>query len=320
MRIAASVSLASFFVLCASPARADGPTDARLAQALFEEGRNLMEQKKYADACPKFKESQRLDPGGGTLLNLAACHAAEGKSATALDEYHEALTIALKDSRRDREDIARKNIDKLEREVPRVTVLVPHPVKDIDVKLDTTTLTAAAWGVSTPVDPGPHTVVASAPGYQTVKVHVDVRPAERKVIEVPAAAKEEPKPGAAPTTETYEQGSSGSGEKLIILSKTDPNPVFWTGLTVGLVAGTISAITGVLTITNSFDTDTCSEERQYCSTAEGADAASNARTFGWVSTITLGLSVAGFVVAIIAPSRHLNVRKAGGVQTVGFTF
>src|SRR5262245_52463521 len=38
------------------------------AEALFEVGRDLMKDKKYSEACPKLKESLRLDPAVGTML------------------------------------------------------------------------------------------------------------------------------------------------------------------------------------------------------------------------------------------------------------
>src|SRR5450432_3316906 len=64
------------------------------AEALFEEGRQLMDQKKYEEACKKLEGSQKLDPGAGTLLNLAACYEQNGQTASAWVTYKDAAAAS----------------------------------------------------------------------------------------------------------------------------------------------------------------------------------------------------------------------------------
>jgi hypothetical protein len=190
------LAAASFAVVSSPrPALAIDPQEQQLAQALFEEGRRLMDKKRYAEACPKLAESHRLDPAGGTVLNLAICHEKEGKLATAHVDYNEALALATRDARKDRQQIAREHIASIETVLPRITIAVApaSDVEGLEVRLDGFVMRRAAWGVATPVDPGNHVVEATAPSRVPWSTKLGIEPSQRKTVEVPALV-----PGAAP--------------------------------------------------------------------------------------------------------------------------
>src|ERR1700733_5702276 len=82
-------------------AQTPNPSGKIVAEALFEEGRKLVADGNFADACPKFADSQRLDPSPATLLNLASCYEKQGRSASAWVTYREAASAANAASRPD---------------------------------------------------------------------------------------------------------------------------------------------------------------------------------------------------------------------------
>ena len=69
-------------------------TNKAAADALFNEGKRLMGEGKFAEACPKFKDSQAADPAVGTQLNLARCYKKAGLTASAWSEYRSAAAAA----------------------------------------------------------------------------------------------------------------------------------------------------------------------------------------------------------------------------------
>jgi hypothetical protein len=161
-------------------------SEQMLAQSLFDEGRQLMDRGAYAEACPKLAESQRLDPGGGTLLNLAICHEKEGRLGTAYLEMKAASSQASKDGRKDREKIANEHLATLGLRVPHLAVHVVQEEPNLEVTVDGTPLRKPAWDLLTVVDPGAHVIDASAPGKAPSHQTITLAEAEQRTVTIPA--------------------------------------------------------------------------------------------------------------------------------------
>lgn len=187
--------LAACLALAAAPdrARADdepSPKDIPLADQLFREGKRLLADGLTDEACLKFEESQRLDPSGGTLMNLARCHRLQRKWATAYAEYSDAYGIAKREQREDRMTEARSQLDEIAPLVMRVALVVPADVAALPgftLSRNGVLLSAASWGTVQPVDPGTVVVEASAPGYRPFKSEVVMEEAGASItLTVPA--------------------------------------------------------------------------------------------------------------------------------------
>jgi hypothetical protein len=200
----ASAALAALLILLRPlSARAEPtPADRALATELFNRGRALMAEGRVAEACPAFAESQRLDPGGGTLLNLALCHEREGKLATAWVELDEALAVAEREGQGDRVALARARITAIAPLIPRLTLTVPASVDvpELVVTRDGTRVARVAWGTPMPLDPGAHRVEASAPGFAPWSVTVDIAAGERRALAVGPLVAAAPAPASPPAS------------------------------------------------------------------------------------------------------------------------
>src|SRR5579884_1229259 len=205
-----------------TPAAGPPPGGGKVAaEALFEDGRTLMAEGKYADACPKFADSQRLDPSPGTLLNLANCWEKLGRAATAWATYKEAASAANAAGRKDYVAAAERHADALASKLAHLTVTVASPVDGLVVKRDGVVVGHAEWGTPIPVDTGSHAVEASAPGYKAwvssaevsqdgAQVTVAVPALEPSPSPSPSAAAASAPPAAAPTGPTTAAAVAGA--------------------------------------------------------------------------------------------------------------
>ena len=139
-------------------------TDEAGARVLFAEGRKLADDGRYAEACPKFEASFRLDPGIGTNFNLADCFEHLGRTASAWGRFLDVAAATKAAGQSQREQAARARAAALEPGLARLVVEVSSPVEGLIVERDGVPIGRASWGLALPVDPGAHVLAASAPG------------------------------------------------------------------------------------------------------------------------------------------------------------
>src|SRR5438552_1412384 len=147
------MAISCAWVLLQGAALAQPARDPAGAEKLFSEARKLLDAGIYAEACQKLADSQKLDPGVGTLLNLAQCYEKEGRTATAWATYHEAAAAARANGQMDREKRAARAADGLELNLPKLTLTVPDAAADkgVEVTRNGTPVPQSLWGVSEPV-------------------------------------------------------------------------------------------------------------------------------------------------------------------------
>lgn len=190
----------------ADPPRLQIPVDihqrATAAEALFEQGRRLAGLGRYAEACARFADSERLDHGVGTLLNLADCYEKNGQTASARAGFRAVSTAAVAEHQPDRERIAWEREIALLPALARLSIVPPPRGLPLgsEVYRDGILLHRALWGAPVPVDPGDHAIVVSAPGkvdYATT-VHVPRHAAVTITTRIPALRDRPGPPPSAP--------------------------------------------------------------------------------------------------------------------------
>ncbi len=156
------VALGAAFFLSSGHAGADDTTDA---DALFTQGRDLLERGKFGEACQKLSASERLSPAVGTLLNLGYCWEQLGRFRSAMDAYAEADVLATKIGDAKRAEFARERFAAVQPRVAKLIVRIADPEQSgLEVTRNDVVMPSAEWNVSVPVDPEEFVIRAHAPG------------------------------------------------------------------------------------------------------------------------------------------------------------
>lgn len=174
------------------------PVDAAAARQLFEEARQLVKKGHYADACPKFEQSYRRDPGIGTLYNLADCWEHLGRTASAWAKFRDVADEAARTNQREREQVALKRADALLLQLSKVVVRVESRDEGLQIQRDGVPMAHSDVGRPIPLDPGEHWFEATAPGKRPWRASVKVPPRGNAIEVVVPALGDDTRPSTIP--------------------------------------------------------------------------------------------------------------------------
>lgn len=311
LRLSRSVGLGLAVFTCSGLALGQGtPADKAAAEALFQQGQQLMDEQRLDEACEKFRASQQLDSGLGTMLYLADCYEQSGRTASAWAMFKEAASVAASRGETNREQIARVRADALK---PRLSYIIirsaaPLPA-DATIERDGGIIPSALLGVAIPADPGNLDVRVNAPGFEPVTVSSQVPEATTQPVEITL-------PALNPLA-TAEDASNVSPSQPAASLSTDarqqlpvPKPGLSTEETAGLVLGGVGLVAvGLATVFTVIGSSTHDESLRDCSASdpnscgpkgtqlreEALDELGLATLFGVIGTAALGTGVALYV-------------------------
>jgi hypothetical protein len=306
MRYVVLPLLVATFATWADPLLAQN--ESALAESLFQEGKVLLKNRSYPEACAKFAESQRLDPGSGTLFALATCHELEGKTATAWGEYSETVALATRAGRADRVEAARAKVASLQNILPTVTLRLPAHFGDLPgstVSLNGKLLGKAAWSTKIPIDPGALNVDVFASGKERWQQTYTVTNGSKLDVVVPDLRDAQAPKVAVPTPPLVTEPSIVEPALAPKDGETDiKKPLGYGGIVLGGLSVGAGAVLGGLAISASNEVrDACPNGR--CLAQGDVDRNARAGTFADASTVLIpvGLLLAGVGIALVISSK-----------------
>lgn len=269
------------------------------AEALFIEGRDLLDKQRFAEAADRFNRSQQLDPAVGTLLNLGDAYERMNKTASAWTAYREAVGLAERMSDARRATLARGNAARVEPKLAKLTIeTTSETTPTVVVTRGGTKVDPAVFNIPVPVDPGKQVIEASAPGYARWTSSIDAK--EAKVVTIRIPKLEESKDMVvAPTT------SSGAStrKKAAIGLEIGGGLV----LAAGLVFGGL-ALSRWSTVTDTCPDAKCANQRDLQAQNSDADSATT------LSTISTVVSITGLAALAVGIILHVTDKPASSAN------
>ncbi len=276
------LALAVLIYLWASSARAD----PFAAEALFQEGRRLLDTGDFEAAAEKFLQSEAEDPASGTLMNVALCRERQGRLATAWAYYASAAALARRDGRPDRVAAAEQKLVDLAPRVPHLIIRVERTLPAMEASWGNVRLGPDAFGAALPIDPGTYEVRVSAPDFQSHTTTIVALEGKTVALDVPGLRpiQAKPLPDAAPRLEPAPAGR--------VSPSAPPRTAMWAAAGTAALAAGATAYFGVRSLNAYAEAERACPSHHGCSTV-ALDRRHDAEISAWAANISGAIAAIG---------------------------
>lgn len=294
------------------------------ARTLATEGALAFNEGRFKDAVDLFSRAESLVHAPPHLLFMARAHAKLGQLVKARETYlkivREQLAPNAPQAFRDAQLAAEEERKQIEPKIGRLLIQIEgaQDAKDLSVTVDGQPFATVLLGVPQPMDPGAHTVTATATGYKAQPASVSLKEAEsgsvtlKLEVDPTAAAPAAQDSSAQPAAPISSTGSSapaadtgpGSGPSGLRIGSYAAFGVGAAGVALGTVFVLKSA-------SKRKDADEAAMECNGCrgdspiarKIMQADDDARSAQTMGIVGYVVGGVGVAAGVTLFVLSSK-----------------
>lgn len=239
----------------AALAQGDGAKDKEVARALAERGFELFEQGEAEKAIVSFRMAERRIHSPVHQLFIARAQTKLGRFVEALAVYEEIAREKVPAGSPkpffEAQNDARSELESLRSRTPSIKIdIIGVSPAGAKVTIDGKPVKTEALGVPQRIDPGKHTIVASADGGSPVEKTLTL--AEGSYVQTLQLTLQSGGV-SVPAVIAFSLGGAGliagTATGVVYLGKTDPSPTLGVLSLVGFITGGVGIVTGTLLVT-----------------------------------------------------------------------
>ena len=235
------------------------PEDVATARALGQDGIEALEKKEFAKAADLLRRADALYHVPSLALGLARAHVGLGKLVQAYEMYNrivrEGLPAGMSDLMAQAVEDAKRELPALEARLPTVIITVTGPADPV-VSIDGVAVSQASLGVKRFIDPGEHTVRASADGYVPSEAKLSATEGRSEAVTLTlelarASPPKEPSPSKEPSPRVV--AKTGPPDRATARGSSFQRTIGFVSLGAGVGALGIGAAMGGVALTDDAD-------------------------------------------------------------------